>query len=187
MIPKLVSIGTEPITLAEAKLHLRVDDDLAGPSHTEDSLITSLIKTAREYVESVTWQKIPEQVWDFYYDEWPVAGYFELFAPLAAVAGVYYTPDGESEAIFADVETDLPGNRVLLKTDKSWPTDTLRQVTPIRVRFTAKTDPVPSSLKAAMLLYIRIQYDVLRGGGQEDAEKLLEAVDQMALPYRESL
>ncbi|KHJ54541.1 hypothetical protein LA66_14015 [Aureimonas altamirensis] len=38
---------TMPVTVAEAKMHLRVEDDL------EDAYITGLIETATDYVESV--------------------------------------------------------------------------------------------------------------------------------------
>jgi uncharacterized phiE125 gp8 family phage protein len=48
---------SEPITLEEAKLHLRVD------SNVEDTLITALIKSARSKVENDTWRSLITQTW----------------------------------------------------------------------------------------------------------------------------
>lgn len=49
--------ASEPVTLLEAKLHLRVDTDM------EDGLISALIITAREQVEHVTGQRLVTQTW----------------------------------------------------------------------------------------------------------------------------
>lgn len=55
----------EPITLTEAKLHLKVDltDD--------DDLITSLIQSARENVELVTGRALVTQTWEMTMDQFP--------------------------------------------------------------------------------------------------------------------
>lgn len=53
--------STEPISLSEAKLHLRVDD-IVG-EHPDDSLITSLIVAARQYAESLTGRSFITQDW----------------------------------------------------------------------------------------------------------------------------
>lgn len=170
---------TEPLTLAEVKAHCRIDID------TDDSLLTALITVAREQAEAFIWQKIPEQEWEIYLGYWPANGVIELPGPVSDVEGVYYTPGGGEETEFGDVVVDLLGNRVLLKTDSAWPADTLAQVNPIRVEFTTKMDPVPSSVKAAMLLIIGHLYehreDVLVG---VSPAQLPKAAEHLMWPYR---
>ena len=48
----------EPLTLAEAKPHLRVD------LNDDDALITALISAAREQVEFLTGQRLITQTWE---------------------------------------------------------------------------------------------------------------------------
>lgn len=50
---------TEPVTLTEAKLHLRVEADVTD----DDTLITSLIQAAREHVEAACQRALMPQVW----------------------------------------------------------------------------------------------------------------------------
>jgi uncharacterized phiE125 gp8 family phage protein len=57
MNPKRITTPTEPVTLAEAKLHLRVDDT------AEDSLITALISAARETCEDRIEGTVPVTGW----------------------------------------------------------------------------------------------------------------------------
>lgn len=65
----------EPITLKEAKAHLRV-------TYTdEDMLIAALIKAARQNVEQYTWRAILTQTWDMYLDFMPGTNYFCNYYP----------------------------------------------------------------------------------------------------------
>lgn len=59
----------EPVTLAEAKLHLRVDfaDD--------DALITMLISAARAHAENVCRRAFVTQKWDLFLDAFPLYSY----------------------------------------------------------------------------------------------------------------
>lgn len=60
----------EPITLVDAKAHLRVDDT------NEDSYITSLIQIARDYVEGATGLAFVSQQWLYSADNFPYSGYW---------------------------------------------------------------------------------------------------------------
>ena len=73
----LVTAPTEePITLDEAKAHLRVD------ATDEDDVIGSLVKAARQHVENFTHRRLITQTWDYKLDGFP-SGDIELpLAPL---------------------------------------------------------------------------------------------------------
>lgn len=68
--------STEPVTLDEAKAHLRIE------VAADDSLITDMIKAARELVEKETNLALITQTWGLYMDSWGTqnqsyAGYIE--------------------------------------------------------------------------------------------------------------
>ncbi|EFL88956.1 head-tail connector protein [Ahrensia sp. R2A130] len=55
----------EPLTLADAKLHLRIEHA------DEDDFITQTIAAARQYVEAVTGERMLTQAWRQYVSDWP--------------------------------------------------------------------------------------------------------------------
>ncbi|MFD1304212.1 head-tail connector protein, partial [Methylobacterium marchantiae] len=66
MALKLITAPTaEPITLDEAKAHLRVEGT------DDDAYITSLIAAARQSVESLTGRALMSQAWELALDEFP--------------------------------------------------------------------------------------------------------------------
>ena len=70
--------AVEPLTLQEAKDHLRVD-------HTDDdSLIDPMIKTARMYAEGKTRRALITQTWDWLLDSFPA---WTLTVPMPPPAG----------------------------------------------------------------------------------------------------
>ncbi|HIC7213959.1 head-tail connector protein [Burkholderia stabilis] len=60
----------EPVTLEEAKLHLRVIDS------SEDALISLLISAARVYAENVCRRVFVTQKWDLFLDAFPFYTYY---------------------------------------------------------------------------------------------------------------
>lgn len=65
----------EPVSLAEAKVHLRLDPATA---HPEDALIEEWIISARERVETEVGRALATRTLDVYYDAFPCGGGFLL-------------------------------------------------------------------------------------------------------------
>lgn len=77
---QLTAPAVEPITLAEAKAHLRVETD------HEDGLIQDLIKVARQEAERQTSICMIRQDWRLFLDCWPEYGLLEIpIRPLVSV------------------------------------------------------------------------------------------------------
>jgi uncharacterized phiE125 gp8 family phage protein len=94
----LAAPAAEPITVAEAKLYLRVEHA------DDDALITALIAAARTHVEARTRRALITQTWRFIFDRWPRDGRLSLArAPTREViaARVY---DNEDVAQDIDVQ-----------------------------------------------------------------------------------
>ncbi len=65
---QLLTFGLEPVTLAEAKLHLRLEID------DDDALVTTLITAARRYCETAIRAALVSQSWTLMLDSFPSAG-----------------------------------------------------------------------------------------------------------------
>lgn len=147
---------TEPFTTAEAKAHLRVD------ASDEDTLIDSLVKAARQYLEQITSRALVSQTLKAYFSAWPCEGFELPGSPLATVTSIKYTDtDGDESTVDAsvyDVDIDATVGTVRLAEGQSWPSTSLRTNKPIVVEYVsgygATSATIPSPLKSAMLLHI---------------------------------
>lgn len=157
MALKLIIAPTiEPISVADAKLHCRVDlvDD--------DLLIARWIKAARRYIERISNRALLTQTWELWQDAWPSGGLIELWrSPLASVTHVKYYDDADAESTLASsayiVDAISEPGRVVLKTGETWPSTTLRAANGVVVKFVAgwtTADDVPEPIRQALFLMV---------------------------------
>lgn len=168
--------STEPITLGEAKAHLRVDltDD--------DALITALIVAARQYAESETGRSLITQSWRLVLDGFPgscgpagTAGPIPSLlpgnailldqAPVQSITSIQYLDTGgawqtlpESEWV---AELQSAPARITPAFGKTWPT-ALPQIGSVKVEFVAgygEASAVPQGIKIWMLLRLAALYE----------------------------
>lgn len=166
----------EPMSIEEAKLHLRVD------GFTDDVVIASLIRQSREWCEGYQNRKYITQTLELVLDSFPDTNYIELknCSPIQSVESFKYYDDSGLEHIFDSsnyiVDNDSFVNRITLGHYKSWPGVQLQPVNSVRIRFTAgygdTSDKVPETIKWAMVLHMKILYDDYR---PDERSKLEEA------------
>lgn len=156
----------EPLTIAEAKAHLRLSHD------SDDALLAGLIRAAREEVERDTGLALMVQSWRLAVDWLPPDLWLPLRRhPLRAVTSVtIYGSEGEASLVSpSHYETDLtsrPGRLQFLRRPER-----LRCMNGIEVDFTAgydSADEVPQSLKQAMLVLVASWYEFRASFGPDD-------------------
>ena len=92
---RTVDPSVEPVTLVDVKANLRLDHN------SEDTLLTGLIRAARDEVEKSTGLALIDQSWRLALDRWPRNG-CALIAkhPVKQVLSVTtYGPDGEASVL----------------------------------------------------------------------------------------
>lgn len=131
--------ASEPLTLAEAKLHCRVDTD----DSSQDDVLTELIAAMRERCEAAADRALVTQTLKLTLDAWPDDDVIRLpRAPLASVSSVKYRdPDtGALTTLAADQYTaDTTGEpgRITPSYDAgTWPS-AREQVAAIEVTYVA--------------------------------------------------
>lgn len=156
----------EPITLAEAKAHLR--HTLDASDTTDDALIERLIAWARSEVERETRRSLLSQKWRLTLEEWPATrGWFEIPRPpfVAITAFTYYDADGVVQTLASSVyqvDSNCTLPRVALAPGQSWPSLQSGRLAPIVVEYTAgwtNAASVPAALRQAALVLLAHGYE----------------------------
>ena len=162
--------AAEPVTLSDALAHLREVSD----GGTNDALVTSLIKSAREACEARTGRVLIVTPFVLTLPSWPRAdstnplGMIDLkIAPLVAVQSVQYLDeDGALQTLASDqykVYTHLSTGMIGPAYGVSWPSVQGDVLDGVRVAFTAgygaTAATVPTPLRQWILLAIGDMYE----------------------------
>jgi uncharacterized phiE125 gp8 family phage protein len=175
--------AVEPITLTEAKAHLRID------STDDDSYITALIVAARTIAEERTNRALITQTWDYVLDRFPCGNTITMRKPkLQSVTSITYigSDDVTNTMSAADYIVDTDSGRVVLGYGKQWPTVVLRPASAIRIRFVAGYGlavAVPQPLKQAIFFLVAHWYEN-RQPVDKAVEKVPMTFDYLIGPYR---
>lgn len=149
--------ATEPVSLFDAKMHLRVDDT------AEDALIERAITTARRWAEHHTGRAFVTQGHEAYWDAWPAAFLVPL-PPLVAVTAITWRDGANTSRTVppSDYLVDALAGRITPAPGRSWPTGGLWPVNPIAVAFSAgygAAADVPAEIRSALLLIVGHLYE----------------------------
>jgi uncharacterized phiE125 gp8 family phage protein len=146
----LAGPAEEPVSLAEAKSFLKVDDT------AEDGLIATLIAAARLHIEGTTARALVAQSWRLVLDVWPAQQVKLPVAPLISLTAVTaYDADGnEHEIELEQFETEAAAPLLLLPaTVEGMPV--LRERQGIEIDYVAgygaDAADVPADLRQALL------------------------------------
>lgn len=149
----------EPVTLAEAREHCRIDND------DENRTLTRLIQSAREQVENDTARALITQTLRMYLDEFPDGDAIELpRPPLATITSLTYVDAAGATQTWAAsnyvADAVREAGRVVLAYGKSWPT-ARAQANSIQVNYTAgwTTTTIPAAAKQLVLLWVGHMYE----------------------------
>lgn len=195
MTLKLITdADTEPLTLVQAKRHLRVDH-----SHEDDD-ISDAIVAARKKAEHLTGRSLTTQVWERVLDAFPSAE-IELGVPPANAqhrvltigslkyidaAGVEQTMDAADYSLDADTP---PGWLLPSEALGVWPT-TLDTTNAVRVRFTTGYSSDQDKGRALLRSWMRMEvgnlYKLREGivAGVSVAELPNQYHERLLDPYR---
>jgi uncharacterized phiE125 gp8 family phage protein len=148
--------ATEPVTLQEAKIHLRVDDT------EEDTSISMAIQAAREEAEHQTGRALITQTWERVLDAFP-AGAIQLGnPPIISITSVkYFDVNGVEQTLSASAYTldsvKMPGWLLPSAAYPTWPSTQADTPNTVRVRFTCgygAASAVPAKVRRWILLRI---------------------------------
>jgi uncharacterized phiE125 gp8 family phage protein len=158
--------AVEPVSLEEAKGHLRVDGS------DDDVQIAGFITAAREWAEEFQDRAYVTQTLELVLDAWPHpdAPDYPVIklprSPLQSVASITYkSEDGQEHTLPASsyvFDAKSRPARVAPASRQSWPSDPLYPLGAITIRYTAgygDTSAVPQKVKQAMLLLIGHWYE----------------------------
>lgn len=173
----------EPVTLAEAKAHLRVE------TAAEDDLIADLIAAARAHLEAATGLALISQGWRLCLDDWPPGGVVRLRrAPVQTVEAVtVYDADG-MPAVLDTAAAVLDGRARPPRLHLPERPAPGRVLNGIEIEFTAGFGPagsdVPAELRRALLMHLAHLHE-FRGAVPASAQPVAvpPGYERMIAPY----
>jgi len=175
----------EPVTLAEARRFLRLDQN------DEDDLLTTLITAARLMIEAASGRCLIEQRWRIVLDRWPAGG--EIRLPLSPVsriedARVYDMLGAPQPVATAALALDGMSDPPLIRVDNAGVPEIGRRRGAVEIDIVAGFGPtaaaVPAPLRQAVLRLAARWFEERGDVASQDARALPGAIAALVAPFR---
>lgn len=199
---RIVAPSAEPVTLAEAKAHVRVDIS------TDDTLISALITAAREWCEAHTRRAFVRQTWKLTLDRLPGSVDYPEYVsfgdepielprpPLFNFSSITYVDSAGTTQTLSGYRLDSESEpaRLTPAYGETWPT-TRDQMGAVTIIYEAgypegqgspsdQTTNVPQSVKQAILLLVGHWYEHRESSTEVTVVEVPQAVQFILAPYR---
>lgn len=165
----IVPARVDPVSLADVRLHCRIDDT------TENSSLALMLRAAVAICENWMRRPIMTQTFRAYYDEWPLGAALDVpRSPLVSVSSIKTYSETDVASTFPAasyfVDTATTPGRVVLRGGYSWPSHS-REGNPIEIEFRAGygDDPaeIPAEIRQAVLATVAYLYEQRGDAGGE--------------------
>lgn len=178
--------AVEPVTVEEAKAHLRIDYE------EEDTLLSSLITTSRLHIETALNLALITQKWSWHFNKWPRSSVVELpIRPVQSIEAIRINTEDGGEILLSPDEYVLEStihSARLVSTNGTWPQPGIPRQG-IEIAFLAgfgeAGQAVPSPIRQALLMLVSHWYEnrepVVIG---EVANRIPDMVSALLMPYR---
>lgn len=182
-LTRITDATEEPITLAEAKLHLRVDHS------ADDQLIGALITAARQAAEERMQRSILPQTWEKRLDLFP-SGIELPRGPVVSITSIKFLDTAGALQTLdpADYQLDNTSDYlgwVVPAVDVDWP-DTQENINAVRVRYLAgwaNPAAVPAAIKQWILAMVGATYTHRELAAAGTEVRTLGFLDHLLDPY----
>lgn len=158
--------ATEPVTLAEAKAHLRVD------VADEDAMITRMISAARDHAEQELDRAIGAQTLELLLDEFPDGAIRLPRGPASSIVSIKYVDTSGVLQTISSLDYTLDDAQidswVLPAFDYSWP-DVRDEANSVRVRYVTGWTACPAPVTQWILLVLATLYAVRESDSDKPA------------------
>ena len=132
------NVAAEPITLAQARLHLKLDTSGSPPSHPDDTLVTALIIASRESAEKYTGLAIANQTYTLTLDRFPDAEINLQISKVNSITSSSYVDTNGATQTFSSTKYTLDNvtkpSVINLNYNEKWP-DTRLQPNAVTITF----------------------------------------------------
>jgi len=194
MAYKIITKATvEPVTLVEARKHLRIEPFGSPSEHPDDDQVEMLITSAREWCEQYTGMALAAQTIDVAYDDFPEN---EIVLPLSPTISITSVKYADTDNVEQTVSSSVYGlddfskpNFVVLTPDSVWP-ETNGGANNVKIRTVVGNAPadVPFAVKSAILLIVGNLYENRQedqlATGRASFNSLPMGVFNLLQPYR---
>lgn len=178
-ITETVAPTSEPVSVIEAKVHLRIDND------DSDTLINAQIKAARQWVENYCQRSLVARTYRA--DVEGFAGCFDLpMKPLSSISSIkYYTPDSPQVLTTLDstfYRTDTGRGQIYMDASSTTIPNTATRRDAVQITFVTESS-TDEAIKSAIKLIVGDLYEH-RERNSEMRIQTLDTVEMLLAGFR---